>query len=154
MAPLDAWIQLAIGVQTGHLRARPCSTGRAVERRAGTEDKVTAGVHRVRRGAEQFDVVDGRAVFSYDAALRKCRTDSGRQFNQDVAMGWLQVVSVILHKEEPVAAPGNIAVKDTVAGHLYLNIRTETITGHILYRYAAVGMKLRLHRPDRSLEDV
>ncbi|MNM97044.1 hypothetical protein D3C81_1095400 [compost metagenome] len=99
-------------------------------------------------------MIDDAAVLATDAVRFQRLLYRDGVVAQCIAMGDIQRCRRLLGDEEPVAAPGDVALDLADAGHLHFGIGNEAIALDVVDGYLAVDMQRDTHHADRCLDQV
>src|SRR5208283_5016696 len=146
-----AGLEQPIGPQAGHFGAGARAAGRTVVGLAGAQHEVAAG--RIGRGlGEQLDVVDLAAAGAMDALLAQGPADGPGVTRELLQMVQIQRITVVVGEEEPVAAPGHVAVHVAMTGHVNNGVAQQSVRGHVAESHFAVFVEFRGDNADRRLD--
>ncbi|MFT5130465.1 MAG: UDP-glucose 4-epimerase, partial [Rhodothermales bacterium] len=138
LAPDLALGEFAVGDQAGEFGARASAAGRAIVGTTRAHDIASAVCIWIRGRAEELHVIDLAAVVATNACCFEGAADGPRAGFESCDVRELQLESVVVYQEEPVAAPGDVAMHVAESGHIDRHSCSAAIAAHVTDGHASV----------------
>ncbi len=147
--------KLAVGGQAGELGAGAGAAGGAVVGLAGAKHEVLAVAHPAPSGGpNELDVVDlAPSAPVIPCAVKAWRIRQVTSVSRST-LASAQGLAVILHQEEPVPAPGDVAHVGLESRHRHRHVLGQAIALDVVDRHGIAAFERDRHQSDRRLEPV